>query len=362
MVGLDVVLFHCARRDVGNNSVALRVRGISGGSAARELRRDARRTLRQADRLWRRPHITIGLAVPGATYLPLYVAVDEGTFAKQGLQAELVEFRGGSDLIRAVVSGSVDVGVVALAEITAGIDAGQPLKAFYAGFNIPDFDWYGVSSVKSLADAKGKRIGITQYGSSTDFITRYALTVNGLDPSKDVQIIQAGPPSTRLAAMQAGQLDVSIFSTPEKFLAADRGYKLIYSQKQLSDDYPQHLIFATESFLASHPNTVKALLRGHTLAVRLAKQDKQLAEQSLIKHLQIDPKYVERTYVDVIDYIYEDGRLPSEKSLDVFFDMGIKTGRYQRALAARQILDPDLRGQLQSVETRMVVEPGYGTA
>ena len=274
-------------------------------------------------------HITVGLAVPGATYLPLYVAVDEGTFAKQGLQADIVEFRGGSDLIKAVVSSSVDVGVVSLAEITSGIDAGQPLKAFYAGFNIPDFDWYGATSIKTLADAKGKRVGITQYGSSTDFITRYALTVNGLDPVKDVRIIQAGPPATRLAAMQAGQLDIAIFSTPEKFLAEERGYKLIYSQKQLSDDYPQHLIFATESFLNSHPNTVKALLRGHTLAVHLAKQDKRRAEQALIKHLQIDPKYVERTYSEVIDHLYEDGRLPNEKSLDVFFDMGIKAGRYK---------------------------------
>jgi NitT/TauT family transport system substrate-binding protein len=274
-------------------------------------------------------HITIGLAVPGATYLPLYVAVDQGTFARQWLQADLVEFRGGSDLIKAVVSKSVDVGVVSLAEITSGIDAGQPLKAFYAGFNIPDFDWYGASSIKSLANAKGKRIGITQYGSSTDFITRYALAVNGLDPSKDVQIIQAGPPATRLAAMQAGQLDICIFSTPEKFLAEERGYKLIYSQKQLSDDYPQHLIFATEPFLNSHPNTVKALLRGHAFAVRLAKENEDLAERSLIKHLQIDPKYAERTYSEIIDHIYEDGRLPSEKSLDVFFDMGIKAGRYK---------------------------------
>jgi NitT/TauT family transport system substrate-binding protein len=276
-----------------------------------------------------KPHLTIGLAVPGATYLPLYVAVDEGTFAKHGIQADLVEFRGGSDLIKAVVSGSVDIGVVSLAEILSAIDAGQPLKAFYAGFNIPNFDWYGVSAVSSLAEAKGKRIGITQYGSSSDFITRYALTVNGLDPSKDVQIIQAGPPATRLAAMQAGQLDISIFSTPEKFLAEERGYRLIYSQKQLSDDYPQHLFFAMESFLARYPNTVKALLRGHTAAVRLAKQDRQRAEQSLIKHLQIDPKYVERTYTDVIDYIHEDGRLPDQKSLDVFFDMGIRTGRYK---------------------------------
>jgi NitT/TauT family transport system substrate-binding protein len=273
-------------------------------------------------------NLTIGLSVPGATYVPLYVGVDEGTFEKQGIHAELVEFRGGSDLIKAVVSGSVDVGVSALAEITSGIDAGQPLKAFYAGFNIPNFDWYAVPAINSLAEAKGKRIGITQYGTSSDFITRYALTVNGVDPN-DVKIIQAGPPATRLAAMQAGQLDISIFSTPEKFLAAERGYRHIYSQKQLSDDYPQHLFFATESFLSAHPNTTKALLRGHTVAVRFAKENKERAEQSLIKHLHLDPKYVDRAYTDVIDYIYEDGRLPDAKSLDVFFDMGIKTGRYK---------------------------------
>src|SRR5207247_9299076 len=72
-----------------------------------------------------KPHLTIALSVPGATYLPLYVAVDEGTFAKQGIQADLVEFRGGSDVIKGVVSGSVDVGVVALAELSWGIVSGQ---------------------------------------------------------------------------------------------------------------------------------------------------------------------------------------------------------------------------------------------
>src|SRR5215469_9608349 len=112
-----------------------------------------------------KPKVTVALAVPGATYLPLYLGVDEGIYAKEGLQVDLLEFRGGADLIKAVVSGSVDVGVVALSEVSAGIDAGQPLKAFYAGFNIPDFDWYGAASTKGLAAAKGKRIGITQYGS-----------------------------------------------------------------------------------------------------------------------------------------------------------------------------------------------------
>src|SRR5437870_12947123 len=68
-------------------------------------------------------HLTIGVAVPAATYLPLYVAVDEGTFAKQGLWADVVEFRGGSGSVRAIGRASVDVGVVWLAGITSGFDA-----------------------------------------------------------------------------------------------------------------------------------------------------------------------------------------------------------------------------------------------
>ena len=78
-------------------------------------------------------HISIGIAVPGATYLPIYLAVDDGLYAAQGLATELLEFRGGSDVIKALVAGSIDVGVVGLAEVTAGIDrTNRELYAFEA--------------------------------------------------------------------------------------------------------------------------------------------------------------------------------------------------------------------------------------
>src|SRR5271157_5900686 len=105
-----------------------------------------------------KPVINMGLVSTTATYLPLYLAVDKGMFAKEGLQVNLLSFRGGSDLIKALVAGSIDVGVVSLWEVSGAITAGQPLKAFYGGFNVPAFDWYAVPSIKTLADAKGKRI------------------------------------------------------------------------------------------------------------------------------------------------------------------------------------------------------------
>src|SRR2546425_4118312 len=66
-------------------------------------------------------HLTIGVAVPAATYLPLYVAVDEGTFAKQGLRADVVEFRGGAGLVRGIGSKNVDAGVGLPAGNTSGV-------------------------------------------------------------------------------------------------------------------------------------------------------------------------------------------------------------------------------------------------
>ena len=286
----------------------------------------------------KRARITIGIAVPGATYLPVYLAVDDGLLAKEGLQPELVEFRGGADLIKALVAGSVDVGIVGLAEVTAGIDAGQPLKAFYGGFNVPDFDWYATGSVKTWAQAKGKRIGVTQYGTTTDFLTRYALSSQGIDPVRDAQVIQAGPPTTRLAAMEAGQLDVAIFSAPEKFVAADRGYTRVYSQKDLMEDYPYHVFVATEPFLAANPATVQSVLRAHVSGLRLARRDRAHSEAALVKRLQLDPKYAARTYDDVMPYLFEDGRLP--KALDLFFDIGIKSGRYKERWPAAKYWTP----------------------
>src|SRR5215831_10917963 len=273
-------------------------------------------------------HIKVAIISVTATYVPLYLAVDDGIFAKEGLQVDLLPFRGGSDLIKAVVAGSADVGVVSLAEVASGIAAGQPLKAFYGGFNVPAFDWYAVKSIHSLAEARGKRFGVTQYGSSTDFLTRYALASNGLDPAKDVQIVQGGDSPTRLAAMQAGQIDVNIFAAPDSFVAAERGYSRILRQKDLAPDYPYHVFSAMAPFIASHPNTIRALLEGFVLGLREAKRNKPHATDAIVKRIQMDPKYAGPTYDDLIDYLFEDGRLPSDKGLEAFFAMGIKAGRF----------------------------------
>ena len=284
--------------------------------------------------------ITIGLPVTTSTFIPLYLAEAEGYFKDEGLNVQIVAFKGGTDLVRGMVAGAVDVGVGALSEALVGVETGQGIKVFYSGFNMTVFDWYAVPKIKSLADAKGARFGVTTFGSSTDFLTRYALTIHGIDPQKDVQIIQGGGSAPRLAAMEAGQLDVNIFATPEKFMAADRGFHKIMSQKEIAEDYPFHVFYAKEDFLQSSPNTVKALLRAYVKGVRLAKANKERAVEVLVDKVGFEEKYSAQGYDDFINQIYEDGRLPSEAGMKAFWDIGIQSGTYKEAWPLERFWDP----------------------
>lgn len=273
--------------------------------------------------------LKIGLPVIAGTFLPIYIGADDGPYKEEGLDVEIISFRGGSDLIKGMIAGSVDIGVTSLAGVNVGIKAKQPLKAFYSGFNMANFEWYAVPKIKSIKDVKGARFGISRYGSSTDFLTRFALTANGFDPKKDVQIIQGGRSSTRLAAMDAGQLDVNIFVSPESAIARERGYNLVLKQTDLHPDYPFHVMFAKEDFINDNPQTILALLRAHVRSVRIAKNDRTRALKVLTKRVKMDPKYAGETYDEFIGFLHEDGKLPSEKGMSAFWQMGIDSGTYE---------------------------------
>jgi NitT/TauT family transport system substrate-binding protein len=285
-------------------------------------------------------NITVGLPVTTSTFLPIYLAEKEGLFKKEGLNVKLVTFHGGTDLVRAMIAGSVDVGITALAGVSLGIKAGQPIRVFYGGFNMAVFDWYAAKTIKSIKDAKGKRFGVTRIGSSTDFLTRYALESRGIDPKTEAKIVQGGGSAARLSAMESGQLDVNIFAAPEKFMAADMGYNRILRQSEIAPDYPYHVFFATQTYLKEHPKTIRALLRGFVDGVRLAKKNKDLSVKTLIERVGMAPQYAGRTYDDFIDHIYEDGRLPSDAGLKAFWQAGIEAGQYKEPWPKSKYLDP----------------------
>ena len=285
-----------------------------------------------------KPSLTIGMPVGGPSQLPMYVAITR-TFAEQGLSVTLTEFRGDSEVSQALAGDSIDISLASLTGLINLLGAGQPVIGFYAGFNDADFSWLSLPAIKTWHDLKGKTIGVSTFGSLTDELTRYALRRNGLEPERDVQIIQAGGSPSALQAMRAGRLDAAIMGTPYRYQAQDAGFTVLGTQvKDVAPAWPKHLFMAKTKFIAANPNTMYALLRGHVAAYRLAKRDPSVAIKAMMDRLKYTEAYATRGYNEAILTIDERGHLP-EKAMPVFWKLAVDNHDVPAPLPEAKFLD-----------------------
>src|ERR1700682_3787331 len=207
-----------------------------------------------------KPKLTLGLAVPAASFLPVYVAAAR-TWKEQGLAVEIVSCRGDSEVSQAMAGGSLDLSLQSFDGLINLINSNQPVKGFYAGFHQADFAWLAQASVKTWSDLKGGTIGVSTFGSLTDQLTRYVLRKHGLKPETDVSIMQAGPSATSIQLLRSGRLLAAIQSAPTKWVAEDLGLTVLGTQeKEIAPQWPKHAFVARAKFLDDFPETVRAFL------------------------------------------------------------------------------------------------------
>lgn len=218
-----------------------------------------------------KPKLTI--AVGGKNllyYLPLTVAEQLGYFKAEGLDANIVDFAGGSQTLRAVVGGSADVASGAF-EHTVNMQAkGQRLRAFVLQGRAPQIvlglNPKQLPNYKTPADLKGKKIGVTAPGSSTNVMLNFFLAKNGLKPA-DVSIIGVGASQGAVAAMRSGQIDAISNLDPVITLLQRSGDLKILSDtrivaeadKVFGGPMPAACLYAPQAFIDKHPATTQAL-------------------------------------------------------------------------------------------------------
>ncbi|OGP67067.1 MAG: hypothetical protein A2169_08095 [Deltaproteobacteria bacterium RBG_13_47_9] len=271
--------------------------------------------------------LSIGLPVPAISFLPNWAADQMGFFKEAGLtEVKILSFRGDADVIQALAAGTVDINVASLTGVVVSIKSGQKFKGFWAGYNMPYFDWYALPKFKSIAETKGGRYAVTKYGALTDFLTRYALRNAGLDPEKDVKILQLGGSPQSLAAMEAGQLEASILSPPSTHMAAEKGFVKLMSQKeQIAPDWPLHVVYAKEEFIAKNPNTIKAFLQATGKAIEWIKSNPEEAAKLANKQIKFKLEHCRKTIDGISGDWYADGRLP-QKGMKVFWEIAVQAG------------------------------------
>ena len=213
------------------------------------------------------------LAVGGKNllyYLPLTVAEQLGYFKAEGLDVTIVDFAGGSKALQAVIGGSADV-VSGAFEHTINMQfKGQFLRAFVLQGLAPQIV-LGVNPktlphFKTMADLKGKKIGVTAPGSSTNVMVNFVLAKAGLKPSA-VSIVGVGAGNGAVAAMRSGQIDaISNLDPVITLLQRSGDLKIVsdtrilaQSEKVFGGPMPAGCLYAPQTFIDKNPNTTQAL-------------------------------------------------------------------------------------------------------
>lgn len=224
----------------------------------------------------------VAIAVGGKAsfyYLPLTIAEQLGYFKAEGLEVEISDFAGGSRALQAVVGGSADV-VSGAYEHTINLqNKGQMFQAFVLQGRAPQIA-VGVSvktmaTYKSLADLKGKKIGVTAPGSSTNMVANLLLARAGLKAG-DVSFIGVGTSAGALSAMRSGQIDAISNIDPVMTMLEQKGdVRLIADTRTLKGTQevfggamPAGCLYAPAEFLQKNPNTVQALTNAMVHALK----------------------------------------------------------------------------------------------
>lgn len=216
-------------------------------------------------------------------YLPLTIAEQLNYFSEEGLDVDIVDFAGGSAALRAVVGGSADV-VSGAYEHTINLQSrGQMFTAFVLQGRAPQIvlavSTKTMPGYKAIADLKGKKIGVTAPGSSTNMMANYVLARGGLKPT-DVSFIGVGGGKGAISALQSGQIDALANLDPVISMLDQQGLlKIVSDTRTLKETealfggpMPAGCLYAPASFLERHPNTSQALANAMVRALRWLQQ------------------------------------------------------------------------------------------
>ena len=206
----------------------------------------------------------LNVAYPfGGSTSYFWVAQRSGSFEKYGLRVQPIYIRGGVAGVQALLAKNVLIEMQgASAVVSAWAQGAKDLKYIGAVGNKLDYILVANPNIRSPAELKGKRVAVSQIGSSSDFVARYALRQAGLNPEKDVVIVALGGAGERWAALQGGHIEATVVQPPLTLLARKGGFPVFVDLAKVDFEYTISGVSTTASFIRAEPETVMNFMRG----------------------------------------------------------------------------------------------------
>ena len=231
---------------------------------------------------------------PNIVHMPVHIANDLGLFKKYGLEIKVVELAGGVYTFRAMVAGSADVASASGPFSIVGRAKGAKTKAILA--NMPKLEASMIvgKDIKTIADLKGKRIGIQEPGGFADVLARGVLRAAKIDP-KEVHFVSIA--TEDVPALVANQVDTAMLHVEQEIIAQQKIPTLhaIARMWEIQPDNLYNVMAVQDKLIKDKPAALKAFVKGHIEATRLIYTDRAKVLPIIVKYTKLPKDVVEKS-------------------------------------------------------------------
>jgi len=238
--------------------------------------------------------VKIGTAVLGDYSMagPVIVALDQGFFKSEGLAAEFVPFRGGPDLLKAVMAGECLIGISGSTDIIVFREAGSPVKMIATHTEGNHFTLNVAPDVQKVADLRGKAIGVTRAGATTWVFARMLAKKEGWDPDKDVQVVGLGGLDAQLAAMARKEIAAYVWGDGGAVTELQGKSKVLLRLDSVTPKWISQIQYASEDAIRKQADAIRKSQRALFRAIKLMRDNPKAAAELVSKKLGWTPEAV----------------------------------------------------------------------
>jgi NitT/TauT family transport system substrate-binding protein len=237
----------------------------------------------------------IGYPAIAYNQIHIWVAKDAGLFRRHGLDTEIVFFRGGQMATQALVAGDppiVNIGTV----VQAGLQ-GHDVVLIASSENAYHYSVVARPGIGSVEQLKGKRLGVSGFGSASHNASLILFKRFNLEPNRDVALVVAGPTSERLSAVEGGRIDATVVTPPELPRARKQGLVEVYDLTNLAVEVQGNGFATSRSFIKNQRETVLGALKGYVEAIHYIYRNRDESRKIIAKYLRSsDAELIDATY------------------------------------------------------------------
>ena len=264
--------------------------------------------------------LPVTYSATNANMLSRWVAKDAGYVDEQGVDVHMLLIRGGSLAVQLLLTGQSPIGLIGgTSAAYAYLQGNKDIVIISRLQNVMAYTLGAKPEIQKPEDIKGKKLAVSRFGSTSDFVAEYALKHLGLKKT-DVTMIQIGLEGDRLLAMQRGDISLSVFSPIITPVVKKAGMRILLDLEELKVPYLLTGHGTTRSFLEKNRSVVVKFMRASILAIKRLKSDRPFAEKVLAKYVRTSDQEAVKTALEHQINILPDIPTPLEDGIKTILE------------------------------------------